>query len=211
MVASMTSYPAPPWHTEGYAVFRAYRVPTSAIVLPEGLEARGTAGHSLGLLAFVRYVAPSPLEYGELIWMPTRVSAMGRAGFYVARMHVDSEASLAAGREVWALPKTLARFREEGDRVHVETEDGSRFTLRSRGYGPTLPARSSMATLQVRDGRPLRFKGSTQARVRLGSLEVEEHEVREPGWESFLAARPLPLPAVRLERFATTMHPPELP
>jgi hypothetical protein len=206
----MSAYPAPPWRTEGHAFFRAYRVPTSAIDLPAGLEARSTAGFSLGLLGFVHYAPPSPLTYDELIWMPTRVSALGRVGHYVARMHVDSEPSLAAGREVWALPKTLARFSEDGDRVHVETADGSRFTLRSRGFGPTLPARSSMATLQARDGRALRFRASTEARVRAGTLTVESCEVREPGWESFLSARPLPAPAVRLERFATTMHLPEL-
>jgi hypothetical protein len=206
----MSAYPAPPWHTEGRAFFRAYRVPTSAIELPESLEPRSTGGFSLGILGFVRYAPPSPLTYDELIWMPTRVSSSGRVGHYVARMHVDSEPSLAAGREVWALPKTLGRFSEDGDRIHVETADGSRFTLRSRGFGPTLPARSSMATLQSRDGRALRFRASTEARVRVGSLTVEECDVQERGWESFLAARPLPVPAVRLERFATTMHLPEL-
>src|SRR5690606_23837349 len=76
----MSTYPAPPWRTHGHAVFRAYRVPTSAIELPEGLVAQSTAGYSLGLLGFVRYVAPSPLEYAELIWMPTRVSAARRRG-----------------------------------------------------------------------------------------------------------------------------------
>src|SRR5690606_6918916 len=115
-----------------------------------------------------------------------------------------------AGREVWALPKTLARFHEEGDRVRVETEEGSRFTLRSRGFGPALPVRSTMVTLQSRDGHALRFKGTTRARARAGSLVVESQEIREPGWESFLGARPLPAPAVRLERFTTTMQPPEL-
>jgi hypothetical protein len=206
----MPSYPAPPWHTQGYATFRAYRVPTSLVELPEGLEAQSIAGHSIGLLGFVRYTEPSPLTYGELIWLPTRVSARGRSGFYVARMHVDSEASLAAGREVWALPKTLARFHEEGERIVVETEDGSRFTLRSRGYGPALPLRSTMVTLQSREGRVLRFAGSTSTRARAGSLVVESHDIREPAWESFLAARPLPAPAVRLEHFTTTMQPPEL-
>lgn len=205
----MSTYPAPPWRTHGHAVFRAYRVPTSAIELPEGLVAQSTAGYSLGLLGFVRYVAPSPLEYAELIWMPTRVSAARRRGFYVARMHVDSEPSLAAGREVWALPKTLARFDERGDRIDVETEDGSRFALRSRGLGPTLDARSTMVTLQAREGRALRFAATTTARARVGSLTVESSEIREPGWESFLAAKPLPAPAIRLERFETTMELPE--
>jgi hypothetical protein len=124
-------------------------------------------------------------------------------------MHVDSEPSLAAGRDVWALPKTLARFDEVDDRIHVETEDGSRFTLRSRGFGPAVSARSTMITLQAREGRALQFKASSQARARLGTLAVETCEVREPGWESFLVARPLPAPAVRLEHFATTMLPPE--
>jgi len=209
MVRAMSDYPAPPWETQGYAVFRAHRVPTSAVRLPEGLRPVSTRGTSIGLLGFVRYVDPSPLEYGELIWMPTRVTAAGKSGFYVARMHVDCERSLAAGREVWALPKTLARFQEEGDLIRVETEAGSRFTLRARAYGPALPARSTMVTLQTREGRAMRFKASTKARVRLSSLSVEEHVIREPDWESFLAAKPLPAPAIRLERFETTMQLPE--
>jgi hypothetical protein len=189
---------------------RAYRVPTESIVVPEGLKVRSRRGFSTGILSFVRYTAPSPLEYAELIWMPTRVEAKGKVGWYVARMHVDDEHTLAAGREVWALPKTMARFEEKGEELYVETADGSRFTIRLRSFGPGIPSRGAIATLQAKEGRPVRFRATSRGKSHLGRLEVEKVEIGEPGWESFRHAKPMRAPCVFLRDFETTMHPPEM-
>jgi len=202
------TYPPPPWHTHGYAAMRAYRVPRDVVTVPEGLTIRARGEHCIGVLAFVRYLAPSPLQYGELIWMPTRVEAKGKRGWYVARMHVDDESTLAAGREVWALPKTMARFEESDGHVDVRSADGSRIVLRIGGRGPALPSVGSIVTLQSRAGQPVSFKATSRARAQLGMLEVESIDVGEPEWESFLHAVPMRAPAVYLKRYETTMHPP---
>ncbi|NLE48714.1 MAG: acetoacetate decarboxylase family protein [Sandaracinaceae bacterium] len=206
----MKSYPNPPWATVGYAVLRAYRTPTSAITLPPGLKPVSHFGQSIGLFGFIRYTAPSPLEYAELIWLPTHVEAKGRRGYFVERMHVDCERSLEAGRVEWGLPKTLAHFDEEGEKISIETEDGSKFALRFRGFGPALPQRGLLATLQARgeEGEEiLRFSSKMKARVSPATLKVESMKIAEPGWESFRHARPLPFPAVMLRGFHATMNP----
>lgn len=204
----MATYPSPPWHTHGYAAIRAYRVPREVVQVPEGLTIRSRRGQCTGLLAYVRYLAPSPLQYAELIWMPTMVEAKGKKGWYVARMHVDDESTLAAGREVWALPKTMARFEESDGRVEVATSDRSRISLRFGGRGPALPSVGAMVTLQSRGGQPVRFKATSRAWGQIGRLEVDRIEVGEPEWESFRHARPVRAPAVFLKRYETTMHPP---
>lgn len=202
-----SSYPKPPWETVGYAVFRAYRTPTSAIPLPPGLKPVSTFGQSIGLFGYIRYEAPSPLEYAELIWLPTMVEARGKRGYYVERMHVDCERSLEAGQTEWALPKTLARFDERDGDVAIETADGSSFDLSFRPIGPALPATSLLATLQTRGDELLRFSSKMKARASLGSLKINSMTIAEPGWESFRHARPLPAPSVMLRSFSATMNP----
>lgn len=203
----MTSYPNPPWETVGYAVFRTYRVPTDSIPLPKGLKPISKFGQSIGLFGFIRYEAPSPLEYAELIWLPTMVEARGKRGYYVERMHVDCERSLKAGQVEWGLPKTLARFDEREGGVAVETADGSSFDLSFRPIGPAFPATSVLATLQSRDDTILRFSSKMRARASLASIKLNSIKIGEPGWESFREAKPLPFPAVMLRSFDATMNP----
>lgn len=203
----MTAYPNPPWETVGYAVFRAYRVPTAEIPLPSGLTPISKFGQSIGLFGYIRYEAPSPLEYAELLWLPTMVMARGRRGYYVERMHVDCERSLAAGRIEWALPKTLAHFDERDGEIAVKTADGSSFELGFRAFGPAFRAAAQLATLQSRGDEILRFNSKMRARASFASIKLNSIKIAESGWESFRHAKPLPLPAIMLRRFDATMNP----
>ena len=199
-------YPDPPWSTHGYAAFRAYRVPVADLDLPPGFEVKSRFGYSVGLVGFVRYVAPSPLTYAELIWMPAQVRVAGRVGWYVERMHVDCERSLAAGREIWALPKTLADFDERDGEVSVRTADGTRVDLSFSRLGPGIPGRSVMKTIQANGGETLSFAANTRAKAHLARVRVTDIDIAEKGWESFRRARPLPAPGGMLSRFETTMN-----
>lgn len=211
MLRVAMSYPPAPWHTHGHAFMQPYLVDPARLRLPDGFEPVVFAGRAVGVLGLVQYVAPSPLIYGELVWMPclVRTVAGGRRtrGYFVEKMYVDSTASLAGGREIWALPKQRARF-EIGEReAIVETEDGARVVLAFARRGPAIRMPVGAATLQ--DGGPevVRFRGSGTARVGSASLTVREARGLD-GWMGWTGARRIPGLGIGVRDFEVTMHAP---
>jgi acetoacetate decarboxylase len=183
------SYPEPPWHTQGFGLFCPYLVRTSELALPPGFEPMAVLGRSAGVLAYIEYRPPSPLCYSELIWMPALVR-FGRAkGHWVARMYVDSEASLAGGREIWKLPKSLARFERRAGRIEVHAEDGTELTLEFSARGPSAPLRSRIKTLQPDGVGAVGFRGEFSARARMAGVEIASFATHDPGWAGFQRAR----------------------
>lgn len=207
------SYPEPPWHTHGFGVMCPYAVRADQISLPPGLELVSAAGRTAGVLAYIEYQPPSPLSYAELIWMPAMVryplgSGRPLSGHFVARMYVDNDASLAAGRELWALPKTKARFERRERGVDVFADDGTELSLDFRALGPALALKSRVATLQPIDRGVVRFRADFLGRVRLARAKVTRFSSTHSAWKGFeVARRPLGI-ASYLERFESTMQPP---
>lgn len=206
---SAASYPPPPWHTHGDGAGALYAVPARAIRLPAGFEAVSLFGRSAGVLAFIEYKPPSPLCYRELIWMPCLVKRGGQRGYWVEKMYVDDERSLAAGRALWSLPKTMARFERKGDRIAVRAEDGTAITLRTSGFGPHAPLSSDVATLQhdPASSAPVRLRCAFRGHVQLGRFEVVSFDSDDPGWASWSAATRLPASSGLLHGFEAIMHP----
>lgn len=204
-----TAYPSPPWHTHGRAWAQPYLVDTRTFALPDGFAPVTLAGRAIGLLALIEYVAPSPLTYGELTWMPCMVRAAGKRGYFVDKMYVDSAPSLAAGRTEWALPKQLARFTITDAGATVETEDGARLVLGARRRGPGLGVPVAASTLQHAPAHVVRFHGSGRAQLHAGALDVVDAAGVE-GWRGFATARRIPAAGAALTDFAITMHEPRI-
>lgn len=210
---SAVSYPPPPWRTHGWAVFRAYRVRAADVEVPEGFTVEAVMGFTVGLLGLVDYRPPSPLVYRELVWMPARVRARGAdgrtaRGYWVAKMYVDHEGSLAAGREVWGLPKQLARFSLDERAARVECEDGAILELGLGRTWPGVPAKSAAVTVQAREGELVRFRGDTRGVVAPRRVRVLGARDLDGSWRSFEGARPIGPLGVELRDFETTMQPP---
>lgn len=206
-------YPEPPWQMHGRGLFASFRVPARELDLPQGMSPVTIAGQALGLLAYIEYLPPSPLTYRELIFMPCMVRARTetgsvKTGYWVSRMYVDSEASLRGGRELWALPKTLAHFAPNQDGVDVEAEDGTRLGLSFRARGPKLPVKNRVLTLQRDEADWVRFRGVFSARMQLAQLKVAHFDSSDPGWRGFEPRRRLPLPGVRFSSFDSEMQAP---
>ena len=93
-------------------------------------------GHRAGLYgaAFVSYEEPSPLTYSELL--VARLVEGRRV--QVPDIWVDSPASMAGGRELWAIPKGLADF--ELDAVRRGPASSADWTARV-GRVPVASAR----------------------------------------------------------------------
>lgn len=99
-------YPPAPWQMAGQMWLSLFRI-------TERVDSRHPAG--LYGAAFVQYAEPSPLTYSELL-----VARLVNAGYYGRRVSisdiwVDSPASRAGGRELWAIPKELCDFTLDSD------------------------------------------------------------------------------------------------
>lgn len=102
------SYPDAPWHMHGQLWVTLFRVPRAV----DELRPAGVYGAAL-----VSYEDPSPLTYGEVL--VARSVQEPVKGVTITDIWVDSPASVAGGRELWAIPKGLCEFtrRDLGGRV----------------------------------------------------------------------------------------------
>jgi acetoacetate decarboxylase len=110
------SYPAAPWHMVGSLWLTLFKVRDRV----DDLRPAGVYG-----AAFVSYEEGSPLTYSEfLVARPISTDAQSTPGgrrVSITDIWVDSPASVAGGRELWAIPKDLADFT-------LETEHRGPFT-----------------------------------------------------------------------------------
>ncbi len=206
-------YPAPPWTMHGEAYFAPYLVKTGALELPEGLEVIHGGPYTVGMLGYVRYVSPSPILYDELIWMPcfVRAPAFGprASGWFVSIMYVDEPRTLAGGREIWKIPKTMARFTRGDGTLDVQAEDGTAMSLRFGTLGPRVRATGRIATLQWNDGRSMcRFGATSTADVGMARLSVEHFASSYSGWMGFDPSARMPAPGLTQQGFVSRMQVP---
>jgi hypothetical protein len=100
------SYPPAPWHMVGSLWLTLFKVRDRV----GDLRPAGIYG-----AAFVSYEAGSPLTYSEfLVARPISTDKDGRR-VSITDIWVDSPASVAGGRELWAIPKGLADFTLESE------------------------------------------------------------------------------------------------
>ena len=97
----MTTYPPAPWHMHGSLWLSVFR-------LGRDVDARHPAG-TYGV-ALVSYEEPSPLTYHELLLARTVKNSAGKGAVTITDIWVDSPASQAGGRALWAIPKELCDF-----------------------------------------------------------------------------------------------------
>jgi hypothetical protein len=162
----MTAYPPQPWNLVADAHVSIWRVPTRD-VHPDALS---VAGHTSVFTAWIAYREPGQLSYHELLAaVPVRGK---RTTCTITQIWVDSEVSLAGGRELWAIPKDLATL-QFTDRTHTAaTGDGwiatAAFTPRP-GLPLALPTRFDVR--QDRDGTPVTTPVGTKIRPRLAAAD----------------------------------------
>ena len=97
----MNPYPPAPWRMHGSMWLTAFR-------LRHDVDERHPAG--VYGAALVSYEEPSPLTYHELLVARTTKNRAGESAVTITDIWVDSPASQAGGRELWAIPKDLCDF-----------------------------------------------------------------------------------------------------
>ncbi|MFE0758659.1 acetoacetate decarboxylase family protein [Inquilinus sp. NPDC058860] len=190
------AYPPQPWRLRGTVRTTLWRVPRAALPgpLPAGARPLGWGGSALLATVRAEWQPGGDLAYAELVVaVPVRLGR--RIGVTITAAWVDSPASLAGGRALWAIPKRLGRFETAGGRT--ELFDAQRlvaaFTDRP---GRALPLR---LPVPLRVLQPDEFgiritRAAATGRPRLGG----------PGWE-FPADGPLALLAGRRPLFSLTL------
>lgn len=158
----MTDYPPAPWRMHGSMWLSVFR-------LRDAADERHPAG--IYGMALVDYREPSPLTYGELLVARSVTDSEGERAVTITDIWVDSPASMAGGRELWAIPKQLCDFsRETTDRgpatrtrweagvddrsvVAAEFSDVSRFAPRvpfkGRVEQPGIPDHPDVAQVEM--------------------------------------------------------------
>lgn len=105
------AYPPKPWRLEGVIHASAWLVPRTSLegFLPDGIAPVGVGGKALVVTGWAEYGPGSILEYRELLCAAAVRSGKG-FGLSVTHIWVDHPSSMAGGRELWGVPKQLARF-----------------------------------------------------------------------------------------------------
>lgn len=140
------SYPAAPWHMVGSLWLTLFKVAQRV----DDLRPAGIYG-----AAFVSYEQGSPLTYSELlVARPISTDEHGRR-VSITDIWVDSPASVAGGRELWAIPKGLCDFSLESE--HRGPYSTTEWTAREG----RIPIAGATFRDVSRAAPRIRFKGGT--------------------------------------------------
>ena len=146
------SYPPEPWDLRGQLHLTVWRLPVADLpALAPGLVPVRLGGRALVSTAWVVYEPGGVLTYRELlvavpVWHGPRMRTS------ITGIWVDSAPSLRGGRELWGMPKELARFDFAGPRFAASTPDGAPIARGSVTPRAGLPGRWPARYTVVQDG-----------------------------------------------------------
>ena len=161
----MNDFPPEPWDLHGHAHVGVWLLPRDLAPAPHSAATRPITlfGRTIVAAAFFRYDSPSPLTYDEI--MSTVLVRHGlRPRVSITHIWVDSEASRAGGRALWAIPKEMAQFDRTDHHAYEAAGIGSLRVRPGRRLPWRVPLRFRIA--QDRDGTLL--TSPVSGRVRLG-------------------------------------------
>lgn len=151
------TYPPEPWTLCGDAFVSMWRLPEAELpALPDGVEPMTVAGTGVVVTAWVDYQEPGELSYRELM-ATVAVRDGARPAASITHIWVDSETSLAGGRELWRIPKDMAKFELTRSRAITATANIDHGPIAGAAFVPvaTLPIAVPSAFAVIQRG-PLR-------------------------------------------------------
>jgi len=117
-------------------------------------------GRALGIVVLALYGEGSTLRYAEVAGMLGPVLGAGAPAAFVHAIYVDDARSRVGGRELWGVPKELARFRWLPGAVEVSDATGP----------PLLRAAWREPRIRVAFPMTIPFLGALDGVVRRGRL-----------------------------------------
>ncbi len=170
------TYPQPPWTLKGDAFVTLQLLDIARVrpLIPAELNIVSVLpGKTIGGVYLSKYSSGSVLEYSELIIIAGFLSYKGKFGGWVSHIYVDNPDSVAGGREVWGLPKELARFSWEASSVTV-SQSGNllcKFNYQRQSFG--LPLKLSASAFSCKKSNLLIFPAFVEANFGLVSSNLE--------------------------------------
>ncbi len=167
---TLVHYPPAPWHLQGqsYQALTWMDVETASLFIPSELEiVRFFANYTLGGVYLAEYTASSVLNYHELIVVPGFVKFAGKIGAWISHIYVDHPISVAGGREIWGLPKELAKFVWHSNQISVYQADQLLCQLQTGWQMPLGKHRLSGQSFSHLETKILNFVSDFEANLNL--------------------------------------------
>jgi hypothetical protein len=185
----MTAYPPEPWNLTGQAHISGWRIPATELpVLPGGVSPVTLRGQAFVFAAWIDYQEPGQLAYHELL-SATAVRGK-RTTASITEIWVDSEVSLAGGRELWGIPKDLAALDFTGGRAFTASaataDDWIATAAFSARGGLPLALPGGFDIAQTLDGR---LKHSAVGSKAIPQLASASWNINPAGPLGYLAGR----------------------
>jgi hypothetical protein len=169
-------YPQAPWTLQGYAFQTLQLLDIDRVrpLIPSELNIISVfPGKTLGGVYLSYYGSGSVLEYSELIVIAAFLSYKGKFGGWVSHIYVDNLDSVAGGREIWGLPKEMADFTWEGDRVTVTQANQTLCTFKYNRQGFGLQQRLGASSFSSIGEDLLLFPAEVESRFGLVGSGLE--------------------------------------
>lgn len=170
------AYPQAPWTLQGYAFQTLHLIDIDSVrpLIPSELEIISMwPGKTLGGVYLSYYSSGSVLEYSELIVVAAVLGYKGKFGSWISHIYVDNPDSVAGGREIWGLPKELAQFTWEENRVTVRQGNQTLCNLNFNQQGFGWRQRLGASTFSAMGSDLLLFPSKIEARLGLVSSKLE--------------------------------------
>ncbi|MEH2081290.1 MAG: acetoacetate decarboxylase family protein [Nostoc sp.] len=170
-------YPQAPWTLQGYAIQTLHLLNIDQVrpLIPLELEIVSVwPGKTLGSVYLSNYGSGSVLEYSELIIVPALINYQRKIGAWISHIYVDNADSVAGGREIWGLPKKLAKFTwEQGKYVTVHQENRKLCSLKYNQQSLAWRQRLSASTFSAKGTDLLIFPAKFESVLGLIGSKLE--------------------------------------
>ncbi len=205
----------PPWKLRGdaYILFYFFERDWLETLLSPDDFARWRGG--VGAVAFIDYRASGVGAYGELLFIPGRLTSVdGKPRHSITKIYVSSQASIDSGRANWGIPKERAYFQREVqlanlDSIKMWVDGAPAFELSVTPGLVKLAANSRLCPIplaQRLNGSEYRMRLSAAARVSL--MEINTLTIDSSYFPDVSAFKPVG--AIKLTNFAITFPKPKI-
>ena len=170
------AYPQAPWLLQGYAYQTLQLLDVNRVrpLIPPELNIISVLpGKTIGGVYLANYGTGSVLEYNELIAIAALVTHGGKFGAWVSHIYVDNADSVAGGREIWGLPKQIAEFTWEPERVTARQGDRLLCCLNYNRSGFGWRQQLSASSFSTLRNSLLAFPARLEAQIGLTSSKLE--------------------------------------
>lgn len=170
------AYPQAPWTLQGHAFQTLHLMDVDSVrpLIPSELKIISVwPSKTLGGVYLSYYGSGSVLEYSELIVIAAILGHKGKFGGWISHIYVDNPDSVAGGREIWGLPKELAEFTWEENRVTVRQGDRTLCSLNYNRQGFGWRQQLGASSFSAMGSNLLLFPFELESRLGLVSSKLE--------------------------------------